>query len=167
MNTKYIIISGKGGSGKSTFCNLCSKYERCEEISIVDYVKEIARMCGWNGGKSDNDRKFLSDLKDLLENYNDSPFISTILKAKVRVENIIFINAREEKDRERFKSYFGKDAFTLLVKSPKTETKVYSNHADSSSEEGQFDFVVENYGTIEDLEKEAKRIIAEIKKIDN
>lgn len=167
MNKKYIIISGKGGSGKSTFCNLCSKYERCEEISIVDYVKAVARMCGWDGGKSDNDRKFLSDLKDLLENYNDSPFINTILKANVRVENIIFINAREEKDRERFKSYFGKNAFTLLIKNPKTETKVYNNHADSSSEEGHFDFIVKNYGTIEDLEKEAKRIIMEIKKLDN
>ena len=43
-------------------------------ISSVDKVYEAASLLGWTGTKTDKDRKFLSDLKDLSTAYNDMPF---------------------------------------------------------------------------------------------
>ena len=34
------------------------------ELSTVDFVKEVARICGWKGKKDKKDREFLHDLKE-------------------------------------------------------------------------------------------------------
>ena len=46
----------------------------CRIISTVDFVKEVAKFCGWNGQKTPKDRKFLSDLKNILTQWNDIPY---------------------------------------------------------------------------------------------
>ena len=59
---RFVIINGLGGCGKSTFIELCQEY--CDnpdnlkahnwmvsELSTVDFVKEVARICGWKGKK--------------------------------------------------------------------------------------------------------------------
>lgn len=91
---KIIIINGSGGVGKDAFAkrvieealklskrivpveneNYCVNPEifyKINNISTIDYVKNIARMFGWNDEKSEKDRKMLSDLKDLITVYND------------------------------------------------------------------------------------------------
>lgn len=40
-------------------------------ISSVDKIKEAAKVLGWDGGKTEEDRKFLSDLKLLSTGYNN------------------------------------------------------------------------------------------------
>lgn len=50
-NAKIVIINGSGGSGKDTFCELCGKYARCEVISSITPIKEIAKSAGWNEKK--------------------------------------------------------------------------------------------------------------------
>ena len=62
---QIVIINGTGGCGKDTFVSFVSKYKRVYNFSSIDKVKEIAKLIGWNGGKTDKDRKFLSDLKKL------------------------------------------------------------------------------------------------------
>ena len=68
------------GVGKTTFEAKCKElvaanstfwYDEKQRmavdvISTVDFVKQIARECGWDGVKTPRNRKFLSDLKDLL-----------------------------------------------------------------------------------------------------
>ena len=65
MNKQVFIINGSGGVGKDTFVELVSKVFNLSvmNFSSVDKVKEIARIIGWTGGKTEKDRKFLSDLK--------------------------------------------------------------------------------------------------------
>ena len=58
---KFVIINGLGGCGKSTFIKLCKDYcedpdtygisWKVEELSTVDFVKEVARLCGWKDTK--------------------------------------------------------------------------------------------------------------------
>ena len=70
-----IIINGKGGVGKDTFIQLCQNYsDDIVNISSVDFVKEVAHFCGWQGEKDVSARKFLSDIKDALTNWKDIPF---------------------------------------------------------------------------------------------
>ena len=76
MNKNIIIINGTGGSGKDTFVEFVSKYNKVLNFSSVDKVKEIAKLIGWTGAKEEKDRKFLSDLKKLTTDYNDMSFNS-------------------------------------------------------------------------------------------
>ena len=76
---KVFVINGFPGSGKTTMEEYCVNYlnqfdkykNKVHIISSVDSVKQIAKQIGWNGVKTAEDRKFLSDLKKLLKNYND------------------------------------------------------------------------------------------------
>ena len=90
---KYVIINGSGGVGKDLFCNhakivLRSMNKEFFNYSTVDYVKESAMKLGWNGIKDERGRKFLSDLKAAMTEYNDIPFKITCSFVKILLEVI-------------------------------------------------------------------------------
>ena len=71
------IVNGAPGAGKTTFENNVEKITGdrfCYILSTITPITEIARNVGWNGTKDLKSRKFLSDLKDLLTEWNDYPF---------------------------------------------------------------------------------------------
>ena len=115
---------------------------------------------GWSGQKAPRDRRFLSDLKDLLTAYNDLPFKD--IKQKVNefkqdTDNMfLFIHIREPEEIERAKKEFG--AHTVLVVNDNV-LGIYSNHADGRVLEYDYDVVIDNSGTLEELEQEAKRFV--------
>ena len=76
MKKQIVIINGSAGVGKDTFVNLVSKYVPTMNYSSIARINEIAKECGWNGKKTEKDRKFLSDLKILCSKYNDLPMLS-------------------------------------------------------------------------------------------
>lgn len=71
---KVFILNGVGTSGKGAFVDYVSKYIPTLKYSIADLPKEAAKVLGWSGGKTEKDRKFLSDIVDLSSEYNDDPF---------------------------------------------------------------------------------------------
>ena len=84
----------------------------CHILSTVDFVKEIATKCGWDGTKDLKNRKFLSDLKDLLTNWNNVPFNKIVQQVKSiedewKYYNIdlnrtaIFIDCREPEEIQK------------------------------------------------------------------
>ena len=158
MNKKIVIINGTGGSGKDTFVEFVSKYCKVFNFSSVDKVKEIARMVGWNGGKTEKDRKFLSDLKKLTTEYNDMAFES-IKSAVQEFENsdneIMFIHIREPEEITRAVKAF--DAKALLVRRTGLDI-ITSNYSDASVENYNYDYVVENT-TLEELDISAKDFV--------
>ena len=65
---EIIVINGYPESGKDTFVNLCKNIvgeSFVKNISTVDFVKEVAMLCGWDGTKTPKNRKFLSDLNHI------------------------------------------------------------------------------------------------------
>ena len=85
-----------------------------------------------DGGKSEKDRKFLSDLKRLTTNYNDFSFES-IKDAVYQFENsnkeILFIHIREPEEIERAANAFS--AKTLLIKRVGLEN-IITNYSDAN-----------------------------------
>lgn len=150
-----IIINGYGGSGKDTFVELVSKYNKVYNFSSVDKVKEIAKIIGWNGEKDEKSRKFLSDLKKLTTDYNDMAF-NSIKKAvndfNLSDKEIMFIHIREPEEIKRAVKEF--NAKTLLIKRNDI-AKITSNYSDASVENYDYDYVIINT-TLETLENEAK-----------
>lgn len=177
-----IIINGSGGKGKDTFAKLCLKLAYDSNNSTIDentlislqimcnidsvnLVKSLAIIAGWDGSKTESNRKFLSDLKDLLSSWDDVPYKETIKNINTAIKNIndfnngdglIFVHSREPKEIQRYVNYFGYNTcHTLLVKNPNVPT-VTSNHADKDVENYRYDFVVYNNKDLESLEDKAK-----------
>ena len=132
----------------------------CTILSSIDFVKSLAKRCGWDGTKTPRNRKFLSDLKDLLTEWDDIPF----KKIKRKIDEIkaeysyydipptsycIFVDVREPIEIQKCCEQLG--AKSLLIRSAsRTETTI-SNHADQNVEEYNYDIIIENQGTLEDL----------------
>ena len=166
---KIYILNGKAGSGKTTFFKLIE--EKCHNYvynySTVDLVKKVAYGCGWNGSKTPENRKFLSDLKDLLTEWNDVPYKDCLKEIK-RITSLadiydvehddwaIFIDCREPKEIQKFVDRLG--AKTIFI-DRKIEDYNASNHADANVENFEYDIVINNNGTLEDLAAVAMNFI--------
>ena len=158
---KTVIINGTGGSGKNTFTSFCGNYAKIYNYSSVIKVKDAAKILGWNGEKSEKDRKFLSDLKLLSSEFNDFPFKDIENKVK-ELENkdidILFIHLREPSDIRRAKEAF--NAKTLLIRMTNHEI-ITSNMADANVENYDYDYIIEN-SNLDVLEKEARDFVQKI-----
>jgi len=174
---KVVVVNGYPLSGKDTFVNFCIHNLNVLEkgvghnLSTIDLVKSIANSLGWDGIKTDKDRKFLSDLKKLLKDWNDVPY-KTISKEMHRLyryytehnipENriIFFIHTREPEEIKRFKDDYG--AITLLIKKNDV-VENFSNDSDKNVDNYEYDFIIENNGTLEELEQKAIGFLKELK----
>lgn len=115
-NKEIIVINGPAGIGKDSFIKEFSQHRKTINFSSVDKVKEVAKIIGWTGAKTEKDRKFLSDLKALTTNYNDMSYLDTkkaIEKFKKGDNEYIFIHIREKEEIERIVKEF--NATTLLI----------------------------------------------------
>lgn len=161
---KIIVINGTGGSGKDTFVELVSTIKKVYNVSSVDKVKEIAKICGWNGEKKEKDRKFLSDLKLLLIDYNDLPFndiCEKIEKFNNLDDEIMFIHIREPEEIDRVVKKC--NAITLLIKRKGLEN-IETNSSDFNVDNYEYNYYINNDGTIDDLKEEATKFISELEK---
>ena len=155
-----------GGSGKDTWASLLNKYIPTLKYSIVDLPKEAAKVLGWDGGKTEKDRRFLSDIMDLSTDYNDAPFkdvLSLVTDFKNNKDyaeyEVLIIDMRDPKDIARAVETFG--AETILIRNPNVE-KIESNHADRDVENYEYDYIIENDGSLEQLERVAKLFVCDV-----
>lgn len=163
MIKNVFVLNGNGRAGKGTFAEYLDKYIPTYNCSIADLPKKAAMILGWDGvSKTEKDRKFLSDILDLATEYNDSPFeycVSMIEQfSKVNYE-VLLIDMRDPKDIRRAVESYG--VKTILVRNPRN-SKIESNHADANVEEYDYDYIIENDGTLEQLEKVARLFANEI-----
>lgn len=160
------ITNGSGTSGKDSFVEKMNKYMPCCKYSIIDLCKEAATVLGCNvNDKTEKTRKFLSDLKDLSANYNDIPFkdvISMVIDFKCNLVDceVLFVDMRDPDDIKRAVELF--DAKTILLRRS-SAIKITGNHADMNVENYNYDYIIENNGTIKQLENVAKIMVEEIK----
>lgn len=158
-------------SGKDTFVELCRKFMGDAfllNISTVDKVKEIATACGWDGTKTPENRKFLSDLKALLTDWADVPLKDIISKVEAFKREFerydvsdkgafVFIHCREPEEIRKLVKALG--ARTLLIRRTAAEHVSASNQSDADVLNYNYDAVVMNNGTLADLEHQAEYFI--------
>lgn len=158
MNKKIIIINGAPCSGKDTFVSLFSKHFKTMNWSTIDPIKAIALSCGWNGEKTPEARKLLSDLKRILNEFNDFSYKET--KAAIQKFNesdcdYLFIHIREPEEIKRIQTDFNAD--TLFVSRDEAEGNAFSNESDKNVHCFTYNYCVKNNGTLNDLERMAIR----------
>ena len=156
---KTYIINGAGGVGKDQFIKfvideLGEKY--IYNISTVDVVKTIARIIGWRGKKTPQDRKYLSDLKDMMTYWSDAPFNSVVNLTELQVEEwkefqirdaAVFIHCREPNEIDRLVKRLGAETILII----RDTDEIYINHADNEVFNYNYDFIIDNNGTLEEL----------------
>lgn len=162
---KVYITNGSAENGKDTFVGFLSKYTSVYKYSSIDLVKEMFEVVGVSkDNKTEKKRKLWSDGKDLLTKYDDIPFkdvtsiVTDFKNNKIETE-VLFIDIREPEEIARAVETFG--AETILVRKPDAK-KIESNHADANVENYEYDYIIENNGTLEQLEKVAKLFVREI-----
>lgn len=170
---RIFIVNGAPGCGKTSFEVFCKqaalKRGRLVEMySTIDFVKDIAHKCGWDGKKTLENRKFLSDLKDLLTEWNDVPFKKTIEAVQSieshweiyevwHEENMIFIDCREPREIRRLCEQL--NAKSILIRRETNENAEASNHADRDILNYNYDIIIDNNGTLAELEQKAEKFV--------
>ena len=148
MEKVTIVINGVGGCGKDSLINSLAGTYKVHNKSSIDPVKDVAKHCGWTGDKSDKTRKFLSDLKRLMTNYNEFPLQFLLAEQDVFLNgdfDLMFVHIREPEEIDKFVKHSKTETKTLLIK-PRQELqgKVYGNTSDDDVEKYDYDFVFYN-----------------------
>lgn len=158
---KLYTVNGAPGTGKTTFEKMVK-----EElgggvflISTIDYVKDVAHFCGWNGEKTPNDRWFLSQLKELLKIWKDIPYKKVQEKLQLThmmyPNAVVFIDSREPEELERYR----KDGATSIIIRRRDVQVEISNSSDRNVDKFDYDIEIWNEGTLDDLREAVREFI--------
>ena len=169
---KVYIVNGYPRSGKDSFVDYCLKrIGPCgDKMSTVDEIKKFAKKMGWNGEKTPESRYYLSELKQITDDWLDSS--NYLIDKKIRIieaeadaygmnydQFVLFIHCREpNKIKEIVKKYAAKTIFI----SRNSEKAAFSNKSDSDVEEYSYDFQIENAGTLDELKEKAEKFVEEV-----
>lgn len=164
-NKHIFVINGMGGCGKDTFVR-CIQNQLTEEkvwnFSSADKAKEMAAVGGWTGGKSDKDRKYISDLKALSDEYCDLSFMEVSKKIEEFRKSdsaiALFIHIRENYNIERVVKEFNTLAVLVVNNNVKDIT---TNKSDAGVYNYNYDITINNNGTLDDLTEQASNFINE------
>ena len=158
MKKTVLVINGAGGVGKDTLCAMAAEKFRVENISSITPIKEIAKLCGWNGEKDDKSRKFLADLKKISVEYNDFPTAWAAEQYRnfmLSDKEIMFVHIREPEEIKKFVDATGGVAKTLLIRGGDRMTKrTYGNAADDSVENYEYDYYFVNEKSLAEVKIE-------------
>jgi adenylate kinase family enzyme len=164
MRKQVIIINGHPGSGKTTVSKMIAEQEKTMIRSSIDFVKEIAvKFFDWDGLKREEDRKFLSNMKQFLNEYTD------LIECDLRCaydnfmksdSQFLLIDIREVDEIEKYKKMF--DAITVFIDNPRVK-KITTNSSDKQVEETIYDYTINNHQSLDSLRTEVSHFIEKIK----
>ena len=162
---KIYVTNGSAQNGKDSFAEFLGKYISVYKYSSIDLVKDMLEFAGIpKEPKTEEKRLLYSDTKDRLTKYDDIPFkditsiVTDFKNNKIEAE-VLLIDIREPEEIARAVETFG--AETILVRNPNA-IKIETNHADRDVENYEYDYIIENDGTLEQLERVAKLFVCDV-----
>lgn len=156
---KVFIINGSPRSGKDTFINFVKTYyPDTINFSSVDFIRWLSvKYLNFNDKVKDaKSRKFLSEFKRILTEYNDFPFemcCSAIESSNY--DSVIFLHIRELSEIEKIKAKYDN---VKIVYVDRENNTVYDNKSDDEVRQVKdiSDVIIHNGDTLEELNKTAK-----------
>lgn len=172
-----ILIGGVGGSGKSTFIQYCKNHmdgvfeestiDCCKQV--VNYMAHMESICKKGSLlqseiniKSDQYRTLLNRLKSAWCEIDDGPnelVIHRVRNLMSSDENpsVIFINVREPEQIDHLKAKLEDEAscVVLTLAVTRNESDMFTNQADRTTLDYDYDMYVNNTSDLETLEEVA------------
>ena len=149
-----VVVNGKGGVGKDTLCDFVPQKYKTVKVSSIDPIKEMALFVGWNGEKTLQARKFLSDLKKATILYNDYPtkYLHSKFLSFLKDDcEIMIVQIREAEQIIHFIESIQFPAITLLIRGKNEHT--YGNTSDDNVDNYSYDFDYFNTLPLEEAKK--------------
>ncbi len=166
---QIIVMNGKGGVGKDTLCDGAAERYQTMNVSSIDPIKAIARQNGWDGGKDDASRRFLSELKRVFTEYNDLP--TRYLKEKVQAflegdYELLFVHIRESSEIRKFvEAVKPVPCVTILIRRAAVDVgHVYGNRSDDDVENYNYDHIFHNDLPIEESSAQFVALLESLEK---
>lgn len=164
-NPNIIIVSGKARSGKNTVADMIEKNtnKKTVQIAYADYLKMYAKKIT----DEEKPRELLQILGvELIKTHvNENMLINRIVE-DIKVysfffEQIIITDARFESEITTIKSNFKNSISIRVIGGNSDLTEKQKNHKTETGldEFNDYDFVIENNGTLNDLEEKVREIL--------
>ncbi len=154
MMKKIFIVNGYPNSGKDEFKKLISKYIATYSTSIINETKTFVNDLYGTSAKDDERRKLLSDTENFLAEVYNIPHQLTSAKVDLFLQSdkeIMLIDVRKPHIIKDLVDTFGFK--TIFVKNSRHHKA--ENDADMFVENYTYDYIIDNNGTLEELEKQA------------
>lgn len=143
-----IVINGKGGCGKDTLCEALRRDYAVSNVSAIDPIKAVAVNCGWDGAKTDKDRKFLAAMKRIVVEYNDLPnryLLEQVDRFRGSGEDVMCVHVREPGEIRKFVASVDLPVVTILVRRHAVDDlDPYGNPADDNVADYPYDRIFDN-----------------------
>ena len=172
------IVSGKANSGKDTSCDLINNYIKIKNrksinLQFSSYIKMYAKaISGWDGSEDSKPRTLLQTLgTDIIRDKIDNNFFIDRVIGDIKVDSYYFdlitiSDARFPEEIETISNKF-KNVYKIKIERPNFVSSLDSKEKKHRTEIAldnykNYDYVVINDSTIEDLNKKLKDIVNEV-----
>lgn len=175
-NTKIYILSGKAQSGKNLTAKIIKEY--CQKnnkktiiLAYAKYLKEYAKnITNWNGREQNKPREFLQQLGVEIQNNIDKNMLINRIKEDIKVyekyfDTIIISDARYINEIEEIKNNY-KNTTTIRIEGKDNKlTEKQKQHITETALDNynNYDYVIENKTTKQNLKKQINKIMEETK----
>lgn len=173
---KIYVICGKARHGKDTVALAIKKAysdKKVINLSYGSYIKEFARnISDWDGSDETKPRELLQHLgTEIIRNQIDKDFFIKRLCNDIRVYSyyfdVITISDARFPDEVIMPKKMFDDVIAIKVVRDNFETSLSSKEQNHSTETAldefdDYDYVIENNGSIEELDKKVFKIVKEV-----
>ena len=177
-NPIIIVVSGKANSGKDTTCEFMDNYIKTKGLKVVNlqfstYIKTYAKtISGWSGDEDSKPRSLLQQLgTNIIRKQIDNNFFIKRIIGDIKVYSYYFdvitiSDARLPEEMDSISKEF-ENVIKIQVKRPNFNNnlnEVEKKHITEIALDNynDYDYVLENNGTLEDLNIKAKKIVDEV-----
>ncbi len=171
---KIIMICGKARSGKDTLAEFIMKNTNNEKIcrvQIGQYIKYYAmKYFGWNGEEETKPRDLLNHLgTDIIRNKINPDFHINRLIEDIEVlsyfyDTFIISDVRFPNEIEKVKAKYDNVTTIKIIRNSDELNESQKNNITETALDSynNYDYSIDNNGTLEELESKAKDIINEV-----
>jgi hypothetical protein len=163
---KEFIINGVAESGKDTFVSFVTNEMFKKNIKVFNYssidpFRTMPKQFGWESEKDNNYRKCLYYLKKASTYINDYPnkYLFSLRETHKNTDVVVFYHIREPEEIDKFISYYKEDIPPTAILVTRNNISIPNNYADNDVNNFDYDCIVENNGTLDDLKDAAKTFV--------
>ena len=172
---KIIVIGGKARVGKDTTADYITEQIKDKEkvcrVQVGQYIKYYAeKYFGWDGREETKPRTLLQELgTDIIRNKIDSDFHIDRLVQDIKVlsyfyDTFIVSDVRFPIEVEKLKNNFENVISIKVLRENEILTEKEKTHVTETALDNynNFDYIIDNKGTLEDLKQRTIEILQEI-----